>query len=235
MIELTLIYDIISAMTTLYLVATPIGNLRDITLRAIDTLSCVDLILAEDTRKTKKLLVTYKIEKPLESFHEHNENFKINAVLAKLKSGKSIALVSDAGTPSVSDPGYKLVRESIREGIKIVPIPGPNAAITALVASGLPTDQFLFLGYFPKKKGKQDKILEQIELISSQKPTTIIFYESPYRVPKTLSILANKFPKMEVVIARELTKIHEEFIRGTASELAKKDIKLKGEFTLLLR
>ena len=222
-------------MATLYLIATPIGNLKDITFRAIDTLSSVDLILAEDTRKTKKLLETYKIEKTLESFHEHNESFKINSVLNKLKSGKNIALVSDAGTPSISDPGYKLIRESIREGIKIVPIPGPNAAITALVASGLPTDQFIFLGYFPKKKGKQDKIIEQIKIICNQKSSTIIFYESPYRVHKTLSILASKFPKKKVVIARELTKIHEEFIRGTAQELAKKDIKLKGEFTLLLR
>lgn len=222
-------------MSTLYLVATPIGNLKDISIRAIETLSSVDLILAEDTRKTKILLDTYNIGKPLESFHEHNESLKITSVLARLKSGKNIALVSDAGTPSISDPGYKLVRESIKNSIKIVPIPGPNAALNALVASGLATDQFLFLGYFPKKKGKQDKVLELIELISSQKPTTIIFYESPYRIHKTLAVLAHKFPKREVVIARELTKIHEEFIRGTAQELINKDITRKGEFTLLLR
>ena len=222
-------------MSTLYLVATPIGNLKDITIRAIETLTKVDFILAEDTRKTKKVLETYKIKKSLESFHEHNENIKLEMVLNLLKSGKSGALVSDAGTPTISDPGYKLVKYAIKETIKVVPIPGPSAVIAALSASGLPTDQFIFLGYFPKKKGKQDIFLAQIELASGQKAATVIFYDSPYRVTKTLSILATKFPKSELVVARELTKLHEEFIRGTVEEVSHKKITLKGEFTLLLR
>lgn len=222
-------------MSKLYILATPIGNLADITYRAIEILSNSDLILAEDTRKTKILLSKYKISKPLMSFHDHNEDQKLPEVISKLKQGLTVTLLSDAGTPTLADPGFKLVRQSVAEGITISPIPGPMAAIAALSASGLPTDQFFFLGYFPKKKSKQNDVLNLISLIQKAKPTTIIFYESPYRIKKTLAILSEKFPEGSAVIARELTKIHEDFQRGSLKELANQKITEKGEFTLLLR
>jgi len=222
-------------MSKLYILATPIGNLADITYRAVETLSKSDLILAEDTRKTSVLLSKYKISKPLMPFHEHNEDQKVPEVISKLKQGLTVVLLSDAGTPTLADPGFKLVRQAAIEGITISPIPGPMAAITALSASGLPTDQFLFLGYFPKKKSKQSAVLNLISLIQNTKPTTIIFYESPHRIKKTLEILSQKFPEGSAVIARELTKIHEEFQRGSLKELADRKITEKGEFTLLLR
>jgi 16S rRNA (cytidine1402-2'-O)-methyltransferase len=218
----------------LYLVATPIGNLKDITFRAIETLKESDLILAEDTRRSEQLLSHYEITKPLESFHEHNELIKLPAVLAKLKNGAKIALVTDAGTPTISDPGFKLVRECLKEGIKVEPIPGPSAVLTALVASGLPTDSFLFLGYLPKKAGKQTEVLDFLEQVWSRRETTIVFFESPHRIKKTLAALAQRFPERQVVLARELTKAHEEFIRGKISEVVGKDFSAKGEFTLLL-
>ncbi|OGY27136.1 MAG: 16S rRNA (cytidine(1402)-2'-O)-methyltransferase [Candidatus Woykebacteria bacterium RBG_16_43_9] len=222
-------------MSALYVVSTPIGNLKDITYRAVEILSNVELILAEDTRKTKRLLAKYNIQKPLESFHEHNESEKIDLVISKLRFGTNVALVSDAGTPTISDPGFKLVRAAVQNDIQVFSIPGPSAILTALTASGLPTNQFFFLGYFPKKKSKQEDILVLIEDIISKKPTTIIFYESPYRVKETISVLAEKFPNRDVVIARELTKIHEEYIRGKLNELAKKNFVTRGEFTILLR
>ncbi len=222
-------------MSELYIVATPIGNLKDITLRAIEILESVGLILAEDTRKTNRLLSHLKIKKPLESFHEHSEEGKIEFIISKISSGTSVALVSDAGTPIISDPGFKLVREAIKNGVKIIPIPGASSVLAALVASGLPTDQFLFLGYLPKKQSKQEKTLSLIETITVIKPITIILFESPYRVKKTLQVLSSKFPHKEIVIARELTKIHEEFIRGTLKEVSRRDFPAKGEFTLLLR
>jgi len=208
-------------MSKLYILATPIGNLADITYRAVETLSKSDLILAEDTRKTSVLLSKYKISKPLMPFHEHNEDQKVPEVISKLKQGLTVVLLSDAGTPTLADPGFKLVRQAAIEGITI--------------ASGLPTDQFLFLGYFPKKKSKQSAVLNLISLIQNTKPTTIIFYESPHRIKKTLEILSQKFPEGSAVIARELTKIHEEFQRGSLKELADRKITEKGEFTLLLR
>ncbi len=222
-------------MSTLYIVATPIGNLKDITLHATEILNTVGLVLAEDTRKTSRLLHHLGIKKPLESFHEHNEEKKVGLILDKIKSGVPVALVSDAGTPLVSDPGFKLVREAIKKGVEVVPIPGANSILTALVASGLPTDQFLFLGYLPKKTGRQDRIIEFIEKVVSTRPTTIILFESPYRIRNTLQTLAERFPTKEVVVARELTKLHEEFIRGNLKEVSKKNFPAKGEFTLLLR
>jgi 16S rRNA (cytidine1402-2'-O)-methyltransferase len=222
-------------MSSLYIVSTPIGNLKDVTIRAVETLETVDLILAEDTRKTGRLLSHLDVNKPLESFHEHNEEGKIDLVLSKLSSGISIALVSDAGTPLLSDPGFKLVRKAIKKGIKVVSIPGASSILAALVSSGLPTDQFLFLGYFPKKLGKQIEMLQFMDDVTSQRPTTIILFESPYRVKKTLQLLAERFPDKQVVIARELSKIHEEIIRGSPRELLKTGFSTKGEFTLLLR
>ena len=222
-------------MPTLYIVATPIGNLKDITLRALEVLKDADLILAEDTRRSSQLLTTYDIRKPLESFHEHNEVQKIPTILSMLQAGKKIALVSDAGTPTLSDPGFKLVREAVRENIKVESIPGASAILSALTASGLPTDQFLFVGYLPKKAGKQKEILDFIELVLTKRLTTVIFFESPFRVKKTLQALAEKFPDSNLVVARELTKVHEEFIRGKSKEIAEKDFPAKGEFTILLR
>jgi len=218
---------------TLYIIATPIGNLKDITLRALEILGKVDLVLAEDTRKTGQLLSHYKISKPLESLHEHNEERKIPSLLERLKNTE-IALVSDAGTPLLSDPGFKLVREAIAKGIKIESIPGPSAVLTALTSSGLPTNQFLFLGYLPKSTGKQKETLDFVDRVTKDRPTTVIFFESPYRIKKTLELLAAKFPEKEVAIARELTKLHEEIIRGKVSEVAKRNIFPKGEFTVLL-
>ncbi|OGY27569.1 MAG: 16S rRNA (cytidine(1402)-2'-O)-methyltransferase [Candidatus Woykebacteria bacterium RBG_19FT_COMBO_43_10] len=222
-------------MAILYVVSTPIGNMQDITLRALEVLKEADLILAEDTRQTGKLLTKYGIGRPMESFFEHNEERKIDSIISKLKSGLEIALVADSGTPTISDPGFKLVRKSIGEGISVIPVPGPNAVLTALVASGLATDKFIFLGYFPKKPGKQKEILEFIDKTLSMQPVTVIFFESPYRVKKTISILASRFPEKETVIARELTKKHEEFLRGKLKDLATKEFSTKGEFTILLR
>jgi 16S rRNA (cytidine1402-2'-O)-methyltransferase len=222
-------------VSDLYIVSTPIGNLKDITLRAMEVLRTVDLILAEDTRKTNRLLSHLEIKKPLESFHEHSEEGKIEFIISKISSGISVALVSDAGTPLISDPGFKLVREAVKRGIKVTPIPGASSVLAPLVASGLPTDQFLFLGYLPKKLGKQNEILQFIERVTSARSTTIVLFESPFRIKKTLQALANRFPSKETVIAREVTKIHEEFIRGILKEVSKKDFPTKGEFTLLLR
>lgn len=222
-------------MAKLFIVSTPIGNMEDITLRALETLKSVDLILAEDTRQTKKLLNHYKIDKPLTSFHEHNEEVKADQITEKIKSGDKIALVSDAGTPLISDPGFKLVRQLLSNGVEVESIPGASSVITALTSSGLPPDQFLFIGYLPKKPGKIDQTLKFIETVTNQKETTIILFESPYRLEKTLKILAEKFPEKEVVVAREMTKVHEEFIRGKTVEVSKMKITAKGEVTLLLR
>jgi 16S rRNA (cytidine1402-2'-O)-methyltransferase len=218
----------------LFIVSTPIGNLEDISLRALRVLKESDLILCEDTRKTKLLLSHYQINKPLESFYEQNEDSKINLILNLLRKGRDISLVSDAGTPLISDPGFKLVRAAVKEGLKVVSIPGASAALTALASSGLPTNQFFFAGFLPKKEGKQNTFLKFINLITETNPTTVIFYESPFRIEKTLKKLAEYFPEKELVVARELTKIHEEIVRGKAKDLAKTAIKAKGEFTILL-
>lgn len=216
----------------LYIVSTPIGNLEDITLRALRTLKEVDLIACEDTRITRKILSHYQISKPLVSYFQQNQLFRIPYLLGKLKEGKSIALVSDAGTPGISDPGFFLIKEVIKEGIKIVPIPGASAVITALVVSGLPTDDFIFLGFLARKKGKIVKELTS----ASQLKKTIVFYESPYRIKRTLEIIREILPETSVVLARELTKKFEEILRGTPENLLKQieNRQLKGEIIVVL-
>ena len=217
---------------TLYIVSTPLGNLEDITLRALRILKEVDLIACEDTRVTRKLLTHYQISKPLVSYFQQNQLFRIPYLIEKLKEGKNIALVSDAGTPGISDPGFFLIKEAIKQKIKIVPIPGASAVITALVVSGLPTDDFIFIGFLPRKKSKISKELVKL----SELKKTIIFYESPYRIKKTLEIIKEILPEARVVLARELTKKFEEVLRGKPEDLLKQieNRKLKGEIIVTL-
>ncbi len=219
-------------MGTLFIVTTPIGNLKDITLRAIDTLKNVDYILCEDTRITGKLLAFYDISKRMVTFNDFNEERSISAVVGDLESGLSIALVCDAGTPLVSDPGFKLVRESVSKNIKVETIPGASGVIAALTVSGLPTDKFLFLGFLPKKVGKREKLLTDTKEAISKVKATVIIYESPFRVLATLEQIKKVFGDIDVSVSRELTKMHEETVRGKISEITSK-IKLKGEFVLL--
>ncbi|MGI6278597.1 MAG: 16S rRNA (cytidine(1402)-2'-O)-methyltransferase [Patescibacteria group bacterium] len=229
-------------MGKLFLVATPIGNLADITFRAIEVLEGVDLVLAEDTRKTgrllKEILPSEKTPPPLLPFFEGNELKKQPEILAKLLNGNDVALVTNAGTPVIADPGFKLVRACLGAGIEVVGVPGPNAAITALSISGLPTDKFLFLGFLPKKKGKIKKMFQAFaNLADSPIFPTLVFYESPYRLLKTLSLAQKIFPAhTQVVIARELTKVHEEKIAGNLKEVLDKleNKKIKGEITVVL-
>ena len=217
----------------LFVVSTPIGNLEDITLRAVNVLKDCDVIACEDTRTTKKLLAQYGIETNLTSYHEHNEVEKSQKLLEKLKEGKDVALVSDAGTPSVSDPGWRLVNLSIENNIEVVPVPGPSATLSALVVSGLPTDSFLFLGFFPKTSGKKKELLKDVK----NYPYTLIFYESAKRLSGTLSLLLEILGDRNVCIAREMTKLYEEVIRGSVSEvisiLSERD-SVKGEVTVVL-
>jgi len=217
----------------LYVVATPIGNLEDITLRAIRILAGVDLIAAEDTRHTVRLLAHYEIRTPLVSCHEHNEAQRSPELIEKIRSGASVALVSDAGTPSVSDPGYRLVRAAVEEGLPVFPIPGVSAAVTALCAAGLPTDAFVFLGFVPKKKGKRKELLAGL----ANEPRTLVFYESPRRVGILLEEIHAAMGDRQAVLGRELTKLHEEFLRGRLSEiravLANRP-QVRGECTLLV-
>jgi len=219
---------------TLYVVATPIGNLEDVTLRALRVLKEVDLILAEDTRKTKILLNKYEINTPAISFHQYTKVKKINYLISQLKSGKNLALVSEAGTPGISDPGGKLISEiSKLSEVRIIPIPGPNAAITALSVSGFPADKFLYLGFLPKKKGRK-KLIENLKLIIENYEYTMVFYESPYRIFKTLKELLITLGDREVTICRELTKKFETLYQGKISQVIPK-IKEKGEFVIVLR
>jgi 16S rRNA (cytidine1402-2'-O)-methyltransferase len=197
---------------TLYLVATPIGNLDDITHRAIKVLSGVDLVAAEDTRKTKVLLDHYTISKPMLSYFSYNERQRTPQLIEKLLQGTSIALVSDAGTPGISDPAFRIVQSALDSGIPIVPIPGPSAFISALIVSGLPTDRFVFEGFLPVKKGRKTKL----EILRTE-PRTIILYESPHRILKTLGEIQASFGDRHVVVARELTKKFEEIVRGKLS------------------
>jgi 16S rRNA (cytidine1402-2'-O)-methyltransferase len=217
----------------LYLVATPIGNLEDITYRAVRILSEADLIACEDTRQSRKLLDHYGISKPTVSYHEHNEAERSEDLAARLRGGAVIALITDAGMPLVSDPGYRLVRAALDSGVPVVPIPGPSAALTALAASGLPTDAFHFGGFLPHKPGQRLKALEAI----ADLPATAIFYEAPHRIVETLEAVEQVLGGRPIVVARELTKLHEEFLRGTAAEiratLAARD-SVKGEITLLI-
>jgi 16S rRNA (cytidine1402-2'-O)-methyltransferase len=224
----------------LYLVATPIGNLGDITLRALDVLKRVDRIACEDTRQTQKLLNHFEIATPTVSCHQHNEHQRAAEIITALKAGGRIAVVSDAGMPGISDPGGWLTAEAVAAGIAVIPIPGANAALSALVASGLPSEEFHFIGFLPEKAGARRTRLEALaaEVQRNQAPRTLVFYEAPHRILETLADLESVFgPAVRVVLARELTKIHEEFLRGTAAEvrrdLASRD-RIRGEITLLV-
>ncbi len=217
----------------LYIVSTPIGNLEDITLRALRVLREVDLIACEDTRQTRKLLHHFGIEKPAISYHEHNEAARAAELIRKLEDGESVALISDAGTPLLSDPGYRLVTAAIAANLAVIPLPGPSAVTTALAASGLPTDSFRFCGFLPPKSTQRRKVIEQF----LHETCTLIFYESPHRILDALDDIAAVMGKRPVVIGRELTKIHEEFLRGTAAELHSQLAgrpSIRGEFTLLI-
>lgn len=216
----------------LYLVATPLGNLEDITHRALKVLAEVDLIAAEDTRRTLKLLNHFGIKQRMLSCYQHNERERTGEIIAKLRSGLNIALVSDAGMPGISDPGYYLVAEAVKQGITVVPIPGASAVITALAASGLPTNVFWFQGFLPRKAKEQAGILADLAKVNG----TLVFYEAPHRLVATLKNIYQVLGDREAVIARELTKIHEEFIRGRLSEIISrfKINTLKGEFTILI-
>lgn len=217
----------------LYIVATPIGNRGDITLRALDVLRSVDLIAAEDTRHTAALLAHYGIKGKLVSCHEHNEAERAGQLIEKLLTGASVALVSNAGTPTVSDPGYRVVVKAVEQGIPVEPIPGVSAAMTALSASALPSDTFSFVGFPPRKKGKRDALLKDL----ADRSETLIFYESPRRVLSLLETILEQMGDRQAVLARELTKVHEEFLRGPVSVIMgklKERESIKGEVTLLV-
>jgi 16S rRNA (cytidine1402-2'-O)-methyltransferase len=220
--------------SSLYLVATPIGNLEDITLRALRVLKEVDLIACEDTRQTKKLLSHYGIQTRTVSYHEHNEMTKAAELIVDLESGAKIALVTDAGMPGISDPGFRLIALAIRHHVPVVPIPGASAFLAALVASGLPTDSFRFSGFFPAKSGQRRKLLESVR----ESPRTQVFYEAPHRLLETLADVVEVLGSdRHVVVAREVTKLHEEFLRGRAGEILdqlKARGEVKGEITLLI-
>jgi 16S rRNA (cytidine1402-2'-O)-methyltransferase len=218
----------------LYIIATPIGNLKDITFRAIETLKESDIILAEDTRRSGVLLNHYNINnKQLISFNDKNKEKKTHSIIQDLNENKSISLISDSGTPGISDPGFYLTREAIKNNIKIIPIPGPTASISALISSGFPTDEFTFYGFIPKKEKKKIELLNKIK----QENRTTILYESPYRLIKTLNTIKETIPDKEICIAREITKKFEEFIRGTAEELINKlsNKNIKGEITIIIK
>jgi len=216
----------------LYIVASPIGNLEDITLRALRVLKEVDLIAAEDTRHTKKLLAHYGIATPLTSYHQHNEIAKSASLVQRLSSGCRVALISDAGTPIVSDPGFRLVQGAIHAGIPVVPIPGPSALTAVLSASGLPSERFVFEGFLPARKSQRRERLRNLR----EEPRTLVFYEVPHRVEESLQDLLEVLGEREMVLGREMTKLHEEFIRGSVSELAvqAKTKEWRGEMTLVV-
>ncbi|OGD87772.1 16S rRNA (cytidine(1402)-2'-O)-methyltransferase [Candidatus Curtissbacteria bacterium RIFCSPHIGHO2_02_FULL_40_17] len=227
-------------MGTLYIVSTPIGNLKDITLRSLETLKSVDYILAEDTRVTGKLLKNYEIDAKMVSFNDFNEESRIGQVIIDLTVGKSIALVSDAGTPLVSDPGFKLVREAIKAQIRVESIPGSSAVIAALTISGLPPDKFLFLGYLPKKEIKRRKLLTSLFTILQSMEVNklrpnVILYESPHRILRTMKDIKDIFGNIHIVIAKELTKLHEEVIRGSIMKviILLENKPVRGELTIL--
>ena len=219
---------------TLYVVATPIGNLEDVTFRAVKVLRDVDLIACEDTRRTKKLLSHLGIEgKRLVSYHEHNEREQAEKIVSQLKKGLDVALVSDAGTPAISDPGYRLVSLARREGIPVVPVPGPSAVIAALSASGFPTDRFFFGGFLPRK---EKALIEELKCAFSR-PFTSVYYESPHRLERTLRLISENFPDREIGLYREITKLNEEFLEGRAEDVLRELLsqnKLKGEIVILI-
>jgi len=229
------VYNLRIGMTMagiLYLVATPIGNLEDITLRALRVLREVDLIACEDTRHTRKLLLHYGISRPTVSYHEHNEHERTPELIEKLRSGVSIALVSDAGTPLVSDPGYRLVSEAILQRLVVVPIPGPSALVTAIAASGLPTAEFTFAGFLPPRRTARRARLVELATLKS----TIIFYEAPHRIREALTDARELLGDRQAVLGRELTKLHEQFLRGSLSEIARQlnEGIVRGEMVLLI-
>jgi len=217
----------------LYIVATPIGNLKDISLRALEILKQVDIIACEDTRKTRILLNRYKIKKPLISFFEHNEERSGNKIINLLKQAKEIALVTDGGTPGISDPGFTLTKKAIENNIEITSIPGPSACIEALILSGLPVHSFIFRGFPPHKEGLRKNFLKK----DQTQPYTLIYYESPYRIEKFLKNALEIFGNRKACIANELTKKFETILRGTLSELAEKlcETKIKGEYTVVIQ
>ena len=214
----------------LYLVATPIGNLEDITLRALKVLEKVDVIAAEDTRHTLKLLNFYAITKPLISYHRHNEEVKSDVLIDKLKNGENIALVTDAGTPGISDPGEEIVKKAIENNIEIIPIPGACALINALICSGFNTKEFIFYGFLPINKKLRTKKLNEI----SKQNKTIILYEAPHKLLKTLNDILENIGDINCILAKEITKIHVEYIRGKISELISRKEEIKGEYVILL-
>lgn len=221
-----------SSSGVLVVCATPIGNLGDVTLRVLDALRTVDVIAAEDTRVTRKLLARYEIRTPLEAYHEHNRVTKTPELVERIERGERIALVSDAGTPGVSDPGEQLVDACLNAGVRVEVLPGASAILTALVASGLPTHAFYFGGFLPRKVGERSRALKALAMLDA----TLVFYESPGRTAATLASLAEVFPGRQAALGRELTKLHEEVARGEVSELAGrfKDRELKGEVVLLV-
>ena len=214
----------------LYLIATPIGNLEDITLRALRVLKEVDLIAAEDTRNTLKLLNHFEIRKPLVGYHRHNEEIKVSGLINKLKNGENIAIVSDAGTPGISDPGEVIVKSAVENNIDIIPIPGACAFVNGLIASGLDTKEFTFLGFLPMNKKLRKEKLNKIK----NEKDTIIIYEAPHKLKNTLEDLKEFLKDRKVVLARELTKLHEEFIRGKIDDILEKSYNLKGEMIILI-
>lgn len=217
----------------LYVVATPMGNLADITLRALDVLRSVDIVAAEDTRKTRRMLAHHQIEKPLISYYEHNEKRRAGELISRLTQGEDIAIVSDAGTPGISDPGYRLVTAALKADIQVIPIPGVSALTAALSAAGMPTDGFVFAGFAPKRQGRRRALLERL----ATSPFTNIFYESPQRIVNLLSEVRDAMGDRDCVVAREMTKFYEEFLRGPISEviaaLSARE-KIKGECTVLI-
>ena len=217
---------------TLYIVSTPIGNLEDITIRGVNVLSNVDLIAAEDTRKTKILLDRYNVQKPLVSYYSYNEARRTPELISKLKNGLSIALVSEAGTPGISDPAFRIIRTALDEGIPVIPIPGPTAFLPALIVSGLSTERFVFEGFLPTKKGRRTA-LEQLR----KEDRTIILYESPHRLLRTLHDLHNVLGDREISVSRELTKRFEEVVRGKISEVIShfSSHTIRGEFVLVIK
>ncbi|HET7007554.1 MAG TPA: 16S rRNA (cytidine(1402)-2'-O)-methyltransferase [Candidatus Binatia bacterium] len=217
----------------LYIVPTPIGNLEDITLRALRVLKEVELIAAEDTRHTRNLLAHFGIKTALTSYHEHNERNKSRSLVERLKSGASIALVSDAGTPAISDPGYRIVVDAIEAGLQVIPLPGASALTTALSASGLPTDRFLFEGFLPAKPQERKVKLQALR----SETATLVFYEAPHRLTDSLADMLKIFGDREIAMARELTKVHEEFRRGKLSEIVGPldDHEIKGELVIVVQ
>lgn len=216
-------------MPILYIVATPIGNLEDISQRAIRTLREVKLIAAEDTRKTRRLLTHYDVKTPMTSYHEHNKITKLGYILERLKE-EDVALVSEAGMPGISDPGYELIAAAGRQNIPVVPVPGPSAIITALAVSGLPTDRFTFIGFLPNKAGARRRVLESVR----EEPGTIIALEAPHRLQASLGEIIHTLGDRRIAVCRELTKLHEEVFRGTVNEAVRHFTQPRGEFTLVL-